>query len=137
MSKRWRNLWKSFPNLIISSTQFEKITFFNTFLLKFLSHRDRSNSLRNIVIGHDGFIQIPILNRLFKYAMSHNVEKFTIDVHAGAYRPKDIIISNTMLSGTTIGFLYIFLLLCCNFYRFSLLYTLYFVNIIFIFKVIC
>ncbi|WJX13930.1 hypothetical protein P8452_04264 [Trifolium repens] len=94
LSKRWKNLWKQLPNLIAKSSQFSNVAKFRCFLNKFLTNRDHSNTLQNIVVDYIGLIPIQILGRLFKYGASHNVETIAISTYGIGYHLKNFDISN-------------------------------------------
>jgi hypothetical protein len=94
LSKRWKNLWKQLPSLIARSSQFPNVANFRCFLNKFLTHRDHSNTLDNIVVDYIGCIPIQILSRLFKYGASHSVEKIAINTYGIGYHLKNFEISN-------------------------------------------
>jgi hypothetical protein len=104
LSKRWENLWKQLPSLIAKSSQFPNVANLRCFLNKFLTHRDHSNTLHNIIVDYNGFIPIQILGRLFKYGTSHNVETITINTSGIGYHLKNFEISN-IIRGCSIKYL--------------------------------
>ncbi|XP_061368828.1 F-box/LRR-repeat protein 13-like [Gastrolobium bilobum] len=89
LSKRYKDLWKYVPALIVRSTEFQNLEFFKNFLCNFLLHRDNSTALHNVVVESEGYITNPILFKLFQYALSHKVEQFKIDVYSFGFVPKD------------------------------------------------
>lgn len=105
LSKRWQNLWKCFPMLVVDNYEFPKANLFKTFLSKVLTHRDRSSILHTIDVGHDGVIPFEILRRLFKYGISHEVENLTIKADTSCYVPKLLEITSSMLSGHSLKYL--------------------------------
>jgi hypothetical protein len=65
---------------------------------KVLSNRDRCSALNKIVIDYDGFISFQITTKLFKYGMSHSVEKIKINAFGAGYYLQNIEISNIICS---------------------------------------
>jgi hypothetical protein len=98
LSKRWKNLWKYLSILITKNDQFRTGTNFRCFVNKVLSNRDRCSALNKIVIDYDGFISFQITTKLFKYGMSHSVEKIKINAFGAGYYLQNIEISNIICS---------------------------------------
>lgn len=106
LSKRWKNLWKFVPGLIANNTQFSKTINFWIFLNSFLTYRDGYSPLNNIVVDYNGLISIQMLTKLFKYGVSHDVERIAINaIGEGYHWLKHVEISQFMLSCRSIKYL--------------------------------
>lgn len=81
LSTRWKDLWKSLTNLALHSSDFTSLTHFSKFVSWVLSHRDSSISLHNLDLRRKGCIEPGLLDRVMTYAVSHNVQRLTIDVN--------------------------------------------------------
>ncbi|OIW08015.1 hypothetical protein TanjilG_20116 [Lupinus angustifolius] len=79
LSKRWKDLWKHLTNLILHSDDFRNLRIFNKFVSCILSSRDGSISVHDLDFVHDGCTSIRLLNRVSKYAASHNIKELTIN----------------------------------------------------------
>lgn len=88
LSRRWKDLWKHLTSLSFGT--FENfVTFVNhdKFVDQVLSHRDDSFSLLNL---HCNLFKIgsKALNKVLKYAVSHNVQRITINATYFEFRHK-------------------------------------------------
>ncbi|OIV88998.1 hypothetical protein TanjilG_07622 [Lupinus angustifolius] len=81
LSKRWKNLWKSSPNLTFDSSDFLWVPVFNNFVSWVLSCRDNSVSIHNLEFRRKGCIGPKILDEIMTYAASHDVQQLTIVVN--------------------------------------------------------
>ncbi|CAL0303111.1 unnamed protein product [Lupinus luteus] len=81
LSKRWKNLWKSSPNLTFNSSDFLWVPAFNKFVSWVLSCRDNSISIHNLEFRRKGCIGPKILDEIITYAASHDVQQLTIIVN--------------------------------------------------------
>ncbi|RHN44651.1 putative leucine-rich repeat domain, L domain-containing protein [Medicago truncatula] len=79
LSKRWNNLWKHLPTLILKTSHFTSMTSFNKFVSRILSLRNAKSSLRILHFERDGTVQHRLLQRMVKYAVSHNVQQLSIN----------------------------------------------------------
>jgi hypothetical protein len=83
LSKRWNNLWKHLPTLILKTSNFMSMTKFNKFVSRILSHRNAKTPLhaldiqRNNIVG-TRTVQTRLLQRMVEYAVSHNVQQLSI-----------------------------------------------------------
>jgi len=80
LSKRWNNLWKHLPTLILNSSHFMSIISFNNFVSSILSLRNASTPLRALDFERHGIVEPCLLQRIFKYAFSHHVQELSISI---------------------------------------------------------
>ena len=95
LSKRWNNLWKRLTSLLFNSSKFGSVVKIINFLYMFLSDRDDSISLSTVYLDLSqrprdstsclGFLithayDWECLNRLMKYAVSHNCQRLSIKI---------------------------------------------------------
>ncbi|XP_057425510.1 F-box protein At4g22280-like isoform X1 [Lotus japonicus] len=80
LSKRWKDLWKRLPNLILLSADFDTFKFFTKFVSTILTRRDGSTALHALDFERMGCIQPPLIKRIVNYAVSHNVQQLGIYV---------------------------------------------------------
>ncbi|PWA96176.1 F-box domain, cyclin-like protein [Artemisia annua] len=73
LSKRWENVWKIIPALNLDSFGFAA---FDLFIEKVLSLRDSSIKIESINIKVTDY---KIMDRVFDYALSHGIHKFSVD----------------------------------------------------------
>lgn len=78
LSKRWNHLWKHLPTLTIHSSHFKYVKVFNKFVSRILSLRDNSTALHALDFHHYGIVEIRLLKRIIKYAVSHNVQRLRV-----------------------------------------------------------
>jgi hypothetical protein len=78
LSTRWKNLWKHLPIVRISSSYFNTMDGFTEFIAQFLSLRDDSTALDYLLFNSKGMVEPQILERILKYAVSHNVQQLLI-----------------------------------------------------------
>ena len=80
LSKRWNNLWKHLPTLILKSSHFMSIKSFNKFVPRILSLRNASTPLHALDFERLGFVEPCLLRRIVKYAVSHHVQELSISI---------------------------------------------------------
>ncbi|XP_057425718.1 F-box protein At4g22280-like [Lotus japonicus] len=80
LSKRWKDLWKRLPNLILLSSDFDTFKFFTKFVSTILTRRDGKTALHTLEFERVGSIQSPLIKRIVNYAVSRNVQRLGIDV---------------------------------------------------------
>jgi hypothetical protein len=68
LSKRWKFLWKSIPNLKLHASRFRTLKQFTEFVSKILTLRDGSITLRALDLVHQGTIEPSMLKRILRYA---------------------------------------------------------------------
>jgi hypothetical protein len=78
LSSRWKNLWKTLPTLILTSSQIRARPKFTKFVSNILSLRDASTSLYTLDLHRGGSTDPQLLKRILKYAFSHNVQRVQI-----------------------------------------------------------
>lgn len=80
LSTRWRNLWKFLPVFSLYSPYFKTLEAFNKFISQLLSLHDARTSLHSLNFYlHDDYMEEPhLLERILKYAVSHNVKHLQI-----------------------------------------------------------
>ncbi|RHN50671.1 putative F-box domain-containing protein [Medicago truncatula] len=76
LSKRWKNIWKCLPSLIIRYSHFKNLRDFEYFIHWFLGTRDRSIALEVLDFCQENLdsYQISHLGWIVRYAFSHNVK---------------------------------------------------------------
>jgi len=82
LSKRWNNLWKHLPSLILRPSYFRTIKSFNKFVPRILSLRNASTPLRALdFLPHH--VGPRLVQRIAKYVVSHHVQQlsFIVSVH--------------------------------------------------------
>ncbi|KAK7351215.1 hypothetical protein VNO77_10506 [Canavalia gladiata] len=80
LSRRWKDLWKGLPSLILHSSDFWTFKSFTKFVSKLLSLRDNSLALHRLDFERHGCIEPQLIKRIVKYAISHNVQQLGISV---------------------------------------------------------
>jgi len=80
LSKRWTNLWKTLPMLILSTRNFSTEESFQEFASQILSLRDDSTSIHTLCFHHTFNLKASLFQRIVKYAISHNVQHLLIDI---------------------------------------------------------
>ena len=80
LSRRWKNLWKQLPSLILRSWDFRNVTVFTKFVPRILSLRDDSLALHTLEFERSGITDRRLLIRVLSYAISHNVQRLRINV---------------------------------------------------------
>jgi hypothetical protein len=84
LSTRWKNLWKQLSILSLNSRHFKTPRGFTKFVSRFLSLRDKKTELHTLNLFHrKGIMQSHLLKRIFKYAVSHNIQQ--LDISAACY----------------------------------------------------
>ncbi|MED6109938.1 hypothetical protein PIB30_038200, partial [Stylosanthes scabra] len=80
LSRRWKDLWKHVPSLVLRTTDFKvrRMTRFNEAVSKFLLLRDGSVPLPNVDLHHYGSMRPDILKSVSEYAVMHNVERLRL-----------------------------------------------------------
>lgn len=103
LSKRWKDLWKSLPDLTLHSTDFSRLAFFEKFVYGVLAYRDCRISLHSFDFSRHGCIQPTFLNGVIGYAVSHNVMQLTI--HANIDVSRDFKLPHYIFSCQSLTFL--------------------------------
>jgi hypothetical protein len=80
LSTRWKNLWKSLTIFSIGSRHFKTFKGFTRFVNRYLAIRDDETALHALKLYHDGVMKRRLLEKIFKYAVSHNVQQLDIFV---------------------------------------------------------
>jgi len=81
LSKRWKNLWKRLPSLIIGYSHFKDLKGFEYFVHGFLGTRDRSTALQILDFRQEGLVGYQShLEWIVRYAFTHNIKRVRIDV---------------------------------------------------------
>ncbi|XP_057426290.1 putative FBD-associated F-box protein At5g56700 [Lotus japonicus] len=80
LSKRWQNLWKSLPDLILHVSNFSNPLFFYEFVSGLVRCRGGIQPLRTLDFDRYGYVQPQILNDLFQYALLHDLQHLKINV---------------------------------------------------------
>ncbi|CAJ2657008.1 unnamed protein product [Trifolium pratense] len=78
LSTRWKNLWKQLSILSLNSSQFKTLGCFNKFVSRLLSLRDKRTAVQALNFNSQGIMQSSLLNRIFKYAVSHHIQQLNI-----------------------------------------------------------
>ncbi|CAJ2650115.1 unnamed protein product [Trifolium pratense] len=99
LSKRWIFLWKSHPNLTLSSSLFRFPPNLNEFLSQILSLRDVSTSIHTLNLSYQHNLELSLLQRIIQYAVSHNVQHLLLDYSCYIeYFPSCFFSSHTLTS---------------------------------------
>ena len=80
LSRRWKDLWKQLPSLILHASDFRTVKIYDKFVPKVLSLRDGSLALHTLDLQRHGVTQPRLLERLLSYAISHDVQRLGISV---------------------------------------------------------
>jgi len=80
LSKRWINLWKTLPTLILSPSHFRTHKKYKEFVSQILSLRDDSTSIYTLEFHHTYYVGPSLIQRIMKYVVSHNVQHLIIDL---------------------------------------------------------
>ncbi|CAJ2641164.1 unnamed protein product [Trifolium pratense] len=82
LSKRWKDLWKRLPKLILYSNDYRTYKIFTKFVSKVLALRDSSMALQALDFRRqNGCLELHILKRVVNYAISHNVQQLGLYVN--------------------------------------------------------
>lgn len=81
LSTRWKNLWKCLTKLTLNSSDFTSLPYFSKFVSWILSNRDDSISLTDLDLKRKGCIETELLDYVMTYAVSHNVQRLSIEVN--------------------------------------------------------
>ncbi|KAK7270845.1 hypothetical protein RJT34_26310 [Clitoria ternatea] len=81
LSSRWKELWKCLSNLALNSSDFTNLVHFSKFVYRVLSSRDGSISLHSLDLRRKGCIEHELLDWIMGYAVSHDLERLTIEVN--------------------------------------------------------
>ncbi|XP_058782727.1 putative F-box/LRR-repeat protein At3g18150 isoform X2 [Vicia villosa] len=81
LSKRWINLWKTLPTIVILNFPNFDDRKYERFVYQILSLRDDSTDIHTLQL-HPAFMEkrsISLVSRILKYAFSHNVRSLLLD----------------------------------------------------------
>lgn len=82
LSTRWKTLWWRVTTLALNNSVFARgLPNYNQFVFSVLSYRDKSISLQDIVLRNEGGVEPELVDTVMKYAISHNVENFTLELY--------------------------------------------------------
>ncbi|XP_058784580.1 F-box protein At4g22280-like [Vicia villosa] len=82
LSTRWKHLWKHLTTLTFCSSYFKHLKSFTGFVSQVLSLRDASTPLHVLDFKRKGILEPHVLNRILKYALSHNVQQLQINIES-------------------------------------------------------
>ncbi|KAJ9159565.1 hypothetical protein P3X46_025067 [Hevea brasiliensis] len=98
LSKRWRNLWVSLPDLHFDSSNFESKASFRKFVRSVLSLRLDNSLCKFHFHCHSTWkTDVPLINRVTRYLVSHHVQHLHLEVQMD--------FPNILLSCESIGFI--------------------------------
>ncbi|RHN50462.1 putative F-box domain, leucine-rich repeat domain, L domain-containing protein [Medicago truncatula] len=81
LSKRWKNIWKCLPSLIIGYSHFKDLKGFEYFIHGFFGTRDCSTALQVLDFSEECYVGYQShLEWIVRYAFTHNVKRVRIDV---------------------------------------------------------
>ncbi|XP_045822438.1 F-box/FBD/LRR-repeat protein At1g80470-like [Trifolium pratense] len=80
LSTRWKYLWKHLSNLKLHSSYFDTMDGFTEFAAQILSLRGHSTSLYSLKFYSDSMVQPHLIQRILKYVVSHDVQRFQLNL---------------------------------------------------------
>ncbi|XP_061369447.1 F-box/LRR-repeat protein 13-like [Gastrolobium bilobum] len=80
LSRRWKDIWKSIPNLTLHTSDFGKPSLFSDFVSGIVSCRDGNHPLHDLNFDRHGYFPHRILTSLMNYAVLHNIQHLKIYV---------------------------------------------------------
>ncbi|XP_044484145.1 F-box/LRR-repeat protein At3g26922-like [Mangifera indica] len=99
LSKRYRDLWKTIPDLSFDSTNFNRVFYFKKFVLDVLNRRDHSVDICKFSLTCRGRINKSFMTKVIDYLVSHNVKHLCLHVKWGEFHlPQRLIACNSINS---------------------------------------
>ncbi|KAJ0113757.1 hypothetical protein Patl1_03441 [Pistacia atlantica] len=86
LSKRFKNLWKTLPDLSFDSMNFNRVFCFKRFVLDVLTHRDPSVDIGKFSLTRRDRIDKSFMTKVIDYVVSHNVKDLSLPVDWGEFR---------------------------------------------------
>ncbi|KAJ1403987.1 Leucine-rich repeat domain superfamily [Sesbania bispinosa] len=80
LSKRWKDLWKSLPNLKLQFYDFKRTWHFAESVCGILSSRKGDYPLHTLEFDRSAYFPPQIVRNLMKYVASHNIQHLKINV---------------------------------------------------------
>ncbi|KAL2514954.1 F-box/LRR-repeat protein [Forsythia ovata] len=81
LSKRYKNLWSSLPNLNFDKNSLKRLSSFTNFVDQVLTLRDNSVKVNDFKFSSRRAINSYFLGKVVNYAMSHGVQGLNLDIH--------------------------------------------------------
>ncbi|XP_061371736.1 F-box protein At1g60400-like isoform X2 [Gastrolobium bilobum] len=98
LSRRWKNLWKRLPTLILHSSHFGLKALFNKFVPKVLSFRDDSVPVHHFDFYANWRVPPQLVKSFLSYVLSHNVQRLKLAVNCNIYLPPGLFFCQTLTS---------------------------------------
>lgn len=98
LSRRWNRVWATLPHLHFDATNSRRMDDFYKFVNKFLSKRNHRTDISTIKIVNKRRRRIreELINKIVNYAVSHNVQEFSIDSGVFGEFPNRIFFSQSL-----------------------------------------
>ncbi|AES90496.2 cytochrome C biogenesis protein ccsA [Medicago truncatula] len=83
LSRRWKDIWKHIPTLVLDSSRFDTVRQFEIFMSKILTLRDNTIALHSLDFDHIGKMEHQLLQKILDYVYSHKtkLQRLRIFVH--------------------------------------------------------
>ncbi|XP_061371748.1 F-box/LRR-repeat protein At3g26922-like [Gastrolobium bilobum] len=99
LSRRWKDLWKRLPTLVLHYSHFGAVARLNKFVARVLSFRDGSVPVHHFDIYFNGRVPPQHVKRVLRYALSHNVKQLKLSFDCDLdWQPPGLFFCQTLTS---------------------------------------